>query len=600
MSLPIYERGQARDYCQSKGWQFKTSGDHLVLKTCPVGGHDGDKFYINDSTGLWDCKTGSCGQKGNFYQLKKFLGDVDDVKPLVQDPIKASNMFPLAKLEPYQQALLNSPAAQAYLTQRGISTETATRFHLGFKVKNGIEELMIPYIRNGYILDIKYRLLPSSENGIRPKYSRMKGGESILFGEDQLTPVSKGSTIYLVEGEMDAMTLWQHGYYPALSTTTGASSFKTEWYDIIKRYEPGKIILVYDSDAAGQLGAEKIRSRLLSGGKPEDLVVNLVLPDTSKDINDYFLTHSGNDFKDLVDIACLPKDIENVNSQKKVLDDLESLLWLSTSAFEGLPSQFPDINAMVEGGYWNGQLVVITGPSGTGKTSLVLQEMLWLAEKGEPCYLLCLEMPEVMMERKIFLAKFGIPMLKLTHGHVVELRPKLENVPLFLGSKCRKLADVERTIRQGVSRYDLKVVAFDNINYFIRSIEHQTQEIAACTKLLKDLAVELNIPIIAIAQPKKFDRDQRMMTTNDLAWSSAIEQDADTIIMLHRKPIKTELHEFGKKTTGFIGNQSPFTMVRVAKARYAGGGETYLYFDGARSSYRELTNDERTALENAA
>lgn len=596
MTLPIYESGQAKDYCNAKGWKYKTSGDHLVLKTCPVGGHDGDKFYLNNASGLWDCKAASCAQSGNFYQLLKFQGDTPDVAPLssINPAIKVKKTFTLDSLQPFREALRDSPEAIRYLSLRGLTLETAEAHYLGYKDKDGIQQLMIPYIRDGIVVDVKYRLLPASEDGIRPKYGRLAGGESVLYGEQQL-PAAAGETLYLVEGEMDALTMWQHGLRPVLSTTTGASSFKTEWYDAIIAAKPAKIVLCYDTDAAGQIGAEKLRSRL----EGEIPVTNLVLGEgAEKDVNEYFLTHTAGDFKALVKLASEPVEIENVKSMFTVNNLLEEQLWFSTEAFDGVPSQFTDLNAMVEGGYWNGQLVVISGPSGTGKTSLVLQELLWLSkDKGLPTYLLCLEMPEIMMMRKIYLKEFAIPMLKLTHAHVKELRGRLDEIPLFLGSKCRKLADVEKTIRTAVSRYGLKMVCFDNINYFVRSIESQAQEIAACTKLLKDLAIELNIPIIAISQPKKFDRDQRMMNTGDLAWSSAIEQDADTIILLHRQAIKTDLKDFGKNAGGMIGNQSPFTLVRVAKARYAGGGETYLYFDGSRSTYRELTDTEKVAMQ---
>jgi replicative DNA helicase len=603
MSLPTYSPGEAGDYCASKGWSTKRSGEHLVLD-CPLCSTKG-KFYLNDMTGLWDCKSGSCGQRGNFYQLKKTQGDVEPVKPLYTAPVTTKKKaFPLSANADYESALQNSPEALAYLASRGLTKETAAEWHLGYKVTaDGVHQLIIPYVHRGQIVDVKYRLLPKSENGSRPKYTRY-GGDSVLYGEQTLAAASrervganKGAgegcrdTLYIVEGEFDVMTMWQRGYWPAVSTTTGAASFKAEWFDQIVAFDPAKIVVIYDSDAAGQKGAAVLLKKF-----EDRSIVNVVLEDV-KDVSDYFVAHTQEDFDRLLQ-AAEPKELENVISMSRANDMLIEQLWFSTEAFDGIPSKFPDVNAMIEGGYWNGQLVVITGPSGTGKTSLVLDEFMTMAVNNIAPYLLCLEMPPIMMQRKIYQKVFGIPMLKLTQAHVEEGRKQLDKLPMFIGGRqgCKTLKDVEKLIRSAVSRHNLKIVAFDNLNYFVRSIEHTSQEIAATTQMLKDLAIDLNIPIIAIAQPKKFDKESKIMSAADLKDSSAIEQDADTIIILHRQRTKTDVKDFGKNG-GFIGNQSPYCLVRVEKARYSSGGETYLYFDGARSGYRELTADEKTSMQ---
>src|SRR5205807_252026 len=107
--------------------------------------------------------------------------------------------------------------------------------------------------------------------------------------------------------------------------------------------------------------------------------------------------------------------------------------------------------------------------------TFVLQELLRWSKDGLPTYLICLEMPEIMMMRKIIQKEFDVPMLKLTQHHVQQFRPHLEKLPFYMGTRQRgsnRLEDIERTIRTAVARYDLKAVAFDNINYFVRSIEH--------------------------------------------------------------------------------------------------------------------------------
>jgi replicative DNA helicase len=589
--LPIYSNGEALSYVQSKGWKHKTSGEELVLEICPFCGKGPFKFYLNNSSGLYSCKFGSCGEQGNFYQLQRHLGDNEPVSPLKQQTEqKPTKSWALSEIAHLEKALHESEAALAYLTGRGITAETAKAWHLGLKKDNNdVEWLLIPYIHNGEIVDVKYRSLPPAEK----RFQRKGGGMSILFGQ-HLLDKHKGDderVLYMVEGELDAITMWQQGFSPVLSTTTGSASFAVEWYDAIEKYNPNKVVICYDSDAAGQKGAEKHVKKFEQDNRT---VLNIVLPD-AKDANEYFQTHSSEDFERLVKAAAT-QEMPSCLSMSTVLDKLEEQLWLSTDAFDGIPSQFEDINTMVGGGYWNGQLVVLSGTSGTGKTSFLLQELLHTAKMQNPTFLMCLEMPTIMMMRKIIEKEYGVPMLKIRQEHVEQYRQNLSKVPLYLGDKGSTLEDVEQTIRAAVKRYDLKCVAFDNLNYFVRSIEHEAQEIGKVTKRMKELAVELHIPIIMVSQLRKFDDEQRAPHKGDLKGASAIDQDADSIILLWRRRNKSEVKTFGANGAGFVGNQSPYTLVRVDKARYAAGGETYLYFEGSRSTYRDLTPGEQEGM----
>lgn len=596
MALPRYQPGQAKAYCEGKGWKFKQTGDQLNLETCPVCGRSGWKFYISDSKGLWDDKHASCNAKGNFFTLLRDLGDLDAIaardvshrRDKVDTPQQRRKT--LGDYLPLEIALADDPDAQAYLTSRGLTLETARAWHLGVHMKGGMKCLAIPYVVGDEIADVKYRSLPPAQKA----YFRMGGGDSILFGEHLLEAAKEEErkTLYLCEGEIDALTLWQHGYWPVLSTTTGAGSFKPRWFDIIKAFNPERLVVVYDSDVAGQEGAKHVIQKF----QDEFDVKNVVLP--VKDSNEFFLTHANEEFDEL--LAAVPEEKnEYIVSLEEALDALENKLFLGETAFDGFPSQFDEINAMMAGGYWKSQLTTLSGSSGTGKTSLLLQELFWQSEQHDvSTYLICLEMPVEMMLRKLFEHRYKVPMLELTVDHVQRYRHELERFPFRMGDHIPDVKTLEKVIRTAVKRFDAQIIAFDNLNYFVRSREHQTQEIGILTKMLKTLAIELGVSIIGVAQPKKTDTEERVMTGNDLKDASAIEQDSDNIILLHRRRIGTPSKDIGK-SLGVKANKSPLTLVRVDKARYAAGGECLLFFDGAHSTYRELTVEERERIRNA-
>lgn len=592
--LPSYTPGDAAAYLSARGWQFKTSGDELILRECLFCGKR-DKLYINNQSGAYQCWSAACSKQGNYFTLRKDLGDpVQPIKSLRAAEPQPKKRVALSKFASFEQNLLGNAKAMEYLAGRGISVESVKAWHLGLKVEQGqngqpVEWLMIPYItRQGDIADVKYRALPPAPK----QFKRRGGGESILFGEHLLPDKKqKVDTLYLCEGELDAISLTQHGFSPALSTTTGAKSFSPRWYDIIVNSGAKRIILIYDNDVDGRAGAEKLVKKF---NDEEREVLDVVLED-AKDANEFFLAHTAEDLNQLIQ-DCRPAEIDYVVSMATAIDMLQEELFLSGNGLNGIPSQFPNINSLIDGGYWNGFLVTIVGSSGTGKTSFALQEQLYQATNGHPTYMCCLEMPVGMMLRKVINHFYHIPILDIKDTHVRQYADDLMRRQFYMGGHgIRDLDALERTIRQAVRRYDLKSVCFDNINFLVRSTDRVHAELARVTKRLKELAVDLNIVMYQIAQPRKFDSGERIINENDVKDSAAIEQDSDVMILLWRPPVRTDIKDFGK-SVGQKENKSPLTLVRVAKARYSPGGETMLYFHGDISTFRMLADDERLRL----
>jgi replicative DNA helicase len=93
------------------------------------------------------------------------------------------------------------------------------------------------------------------------------------------------------------------------------------------------------------------------------------------------------------------------------------------------------------------------------------------------------------------------------------------------------------------------------------------------------LAMELNIMFILVSQPRKPAEDKEgTFTYYDLKGSSAIPADADEVILLWRKRMEGN---------NAIASFSSSTSVIVDASRYAPGGRTTLYFEGAKSRFEE-------------
>ena len=170
-------------------------------------------------------------------------------------------------------------------------------------------------------------------------------------------------------------------------------------------------------------------------------------------------------------------------------------------------------------------------------------------------------------------------------------RNTLSDWPLYIGAnpQITGINDVTTLLRQAARRFGLQLIVFDNLHMLTRSIDNRTGEVGAITKCFKLLAMELEIPIILIAQPRKL-KPGRIMTPWDLKDSVDIFSDADQIILLHREHIGQESDEdaVDEAENGSGDNFNSKTLVRLAKARHRPSKDTAIYLEGAQHRFREM------------
>lgn len=560
----------AINYIQSKGWEFKQQSGQLILKTCPFCGDEKWHFYITpDEAGPYFCH--KCNEKGNLWTLKKHLGDIQppSIRPAFQKPVFKKPQQDQA--EKYHKALSGNQKAIAYLKDRGITQESVDRFKLGLYRGSGTSWLAIPHYQNKELANIKFRSLPPAKK----TFKRISGCKSILFNVDALHVQKE---IYVTEGELDAITLLQAGIENVVSGTTGAGSFDPEWIDQLKTV--GKLYICYDADEAGQKGARSLAKRL-----GYNRCFNIELPE-NQDINDYFRNgHDIFEFQKIVNQAH-QFDLSGVVSTDTAIDLLQREK-SSNKDGSGLLTPWKNVNRLIKG-FEPGDLIVLSAPPKTGKTSWALNIACDLAFYGEPVLFYCLEMRPERLIKKAIESQYRIE--NLSSEDIERARSEFAGLPLYLAHafKKQKLDDVLNLIREAIKRYDLRFVVFDNLHFLIRSVSNVNEELGQAVQGFKLLAEEMEIPIMAIAQPRKKDAGARdeIMRADDIKYSNAIHADCDQMILLHRKRVASRAHEI--ESGEFVAKQEaldPVTLVRIEAHRYGSGGEALLYFHGEYSRF---------------
>jgi KaiC/GvpD/RAD55 family RecA-like ATPase/5S rRNA maturation endonuclease (ribonuclease M5) len=599
LQIPILT--DIQNVIKEKGIEYKEDGGkNYIFKVCPICGDDHEHFYLgvsHENLGLWNCFKCSGEPLGNVNKVWSVLkdhimGEATIISaPMKVEPKSKNNQIP--RVLEYHQELLSDKETLSYLINtRKINVDTIQKYKLGIvnmqppNWDSITKFLCIPHFFKNSLMNAKFRSLPPAKKG----FTRIPGAASILFNYDNIDVTKQ--YIYVCEGELDAITLAQAGESNVVSITVGAKSFNPDWFDLLN---PFKIIyIVLDNDLAGQEGANTLADRL-----GRDKCYNVLLPksinnESVKDINDYFKYADIDEFKTLT-LKANKFVLPTLYTMDTVITELESRMINTGKMVEGLDTPWPGLNDKL-GPIAKGDLVYLSGRPKRAKTTLAMNMCHYYSyEKGIPSLLFCLEMmPErigsklVCYHRKVDYDRVTVEDLQMTRTDF-----NYRNAPFYLGytadPKYLEVDALFKLFELAHRKYGIEFFVFDNLQFLSRSITNTAQEISRISRQFKLMAMNLNCQFMVIVQPKRIADDQ-VMTSSHLKDSSAMEADADHVIINHRKSYADIL-----VNSGGTSNQdtlSPIVIVTVDRSRFSSGGATSLYLEGAQSYLRPATEDE--------
>lgn len=148
-------------------------------------------------------------------------------------------------------------------------------------------------------------------------------------------------------------------------------------------------------------------------------------------------------------------------------------------------------------------------------------------------------------------------------------------------AKCRRLASTEKGLGLVIIDY-LQLVTSGG-----RHVESRQVEVSEISRSLKTMAMELKVPVIALAQlsrsAEKRENNQPMLA--DLRESGSIEQDADMVLFINRKDY------FQAKTEAGSDNVVPAELI-IAKHRKGATGKIDLQFELNLSNFKNVMSSE--------
>src|ERR1051325_3035707 len=279
------------------------------------------------------------------------------------------------------------------------------------------------------------------------------------------------------------------------------------------------------------------------------------------------------------------------------------------------------------GGLHKSDLIIVAGRPGMGKSSLATNIAFAAAQRfirdaedgieaeksaGAPVALFSLEMSADQLATRILAEESGISSENLRMGKISQQEfrqlaraaAELQSLPLYIDDTPGLTIAALRTRARRLKRQKgIGVVVVDYLQLLQgtgkNSNDNRVQEISQISRGLKQLAKELDVPVIGLSQLSRAveQREDKRPQLSDLRESGSIEQDADIVLFIYRE----EYYLAGKQPSDdhpdFGAWQEEMARaygraeVIVAKQRHGATGKVHLKFDSRITKFSDAADE---------
>ena len=270
--------------------------------------------------------------------------------------------------------------------------------------------------------------------------------------------------------------------------------------------------------------------------------INDILDNAEKKILNVVKTRKGSEFRSIQDVLF------------KTQSDLEKLAQ-NKGNITGLSTGFYDIDKLTSGLHPN-ELIIIAARPAMGKTAFALNLVVNAAmNQDKAVALFNMEMPAEQLALRMLSSVGQIKQNKLKNGYlehddwkrINESISRLADTKLFIDDTAgMTIAEIKAKCRRLASQKDgLALIVIDYLTLIQGSSKYQgnrQQEVSEISRSLKTLAMELGVPVVALAQLSRGveAREDKRPMLSDLRESGSIEQDADIVAFLYRDDYYTK------------------------------------------------------------
>ena len=520
MGIYNFQREDVFRFANEIGAKATRKGSELTFEKCPYcRPKDKNTFSINLETGMFECKRAKCGVRGNMITLSRdfnfSLGrEVDAYYRTVDYSRKQYRTFINRHIETKDEAV-------EYLDTRGIFPEIVRKYEITMN-ENQEHVMVFPFRdENGELQFIKYRNLKFDKDKGGSKEWCEKNCKPILFG---MNHCSEGGRLVITEGQIDSLSCAQSGIENAVSVPTGKNGFTWIPYcwDWVNRFD--RIVVFGDCENGIITLAEELRKRW-----PMKVAVVRV--------EDYKGCKDANEILDEYGPEAVRFAVDNAEAQNlDCIKPMAKVEKVDIMQMELMSTGLDSLDKVLDGGFRFGQLAILTGKRGDGKSTIASMWGCEALNQNYNCFFYSGELPDFYfrnwMDRQITKKK------EVSQADVDQLNQWYgERAFIYDNTSVPdESADLLKVIEVAIVQKNCKFVMLDNLMTALDP-DLETDLYRQQSKFVGELAAlakKYNVFILLVAHPRKNYGD---ISNDDVSGSSNITDRAD-IVLVYGRPKK--------------------------------------------------------------
>lgn len=267
------------------------------------------------------------------------------------------------------------------------------------------------------------------------------------------------------------------------------------------------------------------------------------------------------------------------NVVREAIEEIEKAAQ-NSDGISGIPTGFYGLDKLTAG-WQRSDMIVLAARPAMGKTAFVLSMARNTAvDFNQGVAIFSLEMSSVQLVKRLISSETRIPAEKLRKGDLRDDEfqqlhsriTKLSTAPIYIDDTPGiSVFDLRAKCRRLKMQYDIQVVIIDYLQLMTaggsKGQGNREQEISTISRSIKEIAKELNIPVIALSQLSRSVEQRggdKRPVLSDLRESGAIEQDADIVSFIYRPEYYGFLQDEDGNSNAGVGE------IIVAKHRNGG------------------------------
>lgn len=429
---------------------------------------------------------------------------------------------------------------------------------------------------------------------------------SIISASDFYHPANR--VIYSAISDMkimntvavDQVTLYDYLQKKSLSEKAGGAAYLAELSDAYTIYSNIEYYAKLIKETSVRRALIQTSSNISSDAYEESIDVFDLIQSSERRLSE-------------ISINSNPETAESYKVANKLSDVIGVMLEKLEGEYknENVETGIDLLDKYTNGGFQKSDYIIVAARPSVGKTAFAVSLIRNMIKKNKSVAFFSLEMPSTQIITRLLSCTSRVELSKLFTGnlterevsHINSAADKIFQSELYLVDEPNmKLSDLRSRARMLVREKKIEIIFIDYIGLIESGLDIRTprhEQVGYISKALKQLARELNIPVVVLCQVSRDTADQEPQL-NNLRDSGSIEQDADLVMFIHRKTNLTDLsdEDKAKLQTDSTGQQRvQYSKLLVAKNRNGKTGTIYVGYIGDITSFETVAQDKSLFIE---